>query len=91
MLIGPSFECHITVPSSSDLPAAAIAAELGWKTSEIARDPLLGDKNFFYLTGHARDLVLITAEMRQVVERLVDAGVPVLREKIEVIIHDVRY
>lgn len=90
-MIGPSFECHITAPTVQAEKAAKIAEMYGWKTSEIARDPLLGDKNFYYLTKHSRDLGLIMADMRDCTNGLADSGVRVLREKIEIIVHDVRY
>lgn len=86
-----SFECHITVPTEYAEKAASIAAALGWKTSEIARDPLLGDKNFFYLTRHSMGLEAIMSSMENCAGFLRDAGVPVLRKKIEVIIYDARY
>lgn len=88
---GPSFECHITVPTVQAEAAAKIAEAEGWKTSEIARDPLLGDKNFYYLTKHDRDLRTLMDDMNDCVMQLLGSGVLVLREKIEVIIHDVRY
>lgn len=88
---GPSFECHITVSTAHAEIATKIAEGSHWKTSEIARDPLLGDRNFFYLTKHSVVLGTLMADMRNAVKSLSMTGVPVLREKIEVIIHDVRY
>lgn len=71
--------------------ATAVSLVRNWKTSEIARDPVLGDDVFFYLTQHSKDLQSLQRDMEQLVRHLQSAGVTVLREKIEVIIHDIRY
>lgn len=85
------YECHITC----DVKDAAIATEVAridnWKTSEIARDPTLGNKNFFYLTCHERDVEKIFLRMRAVVRALRHLKVEVLREKIELIIYDTKF
>lgn len=86
-----NYECHITVPQSHSATAQSVAKANGWKTSEIARDPLLGDKTFFYLTCHTTDYDVMWRKMRATVDHLGIRGVPVLREKIERIEHDVRY
>lgn len=85
------FECHITVPQSHAGVAHDVAQNRNWKTSEIARDPLLGDDTHFYLTCHSTDYDTIYAKMCQAVSDLQYADVPVLREKIEQIVHDVRH
>jgi hypothetical protein len=87
------FECHITLDKEHAFAATAITDDQApiWKTSEIARDPLLGDKNFFYLTTHHAELRTIQRRMDWMVDFLRSHGIPVLREKIEVIIHDFRY
>lgn len=83
------FECHITVPTEfADL--ATEAGKPDWKTSEIARDPLLGDKNFFYLTAHGTDYVALFMRMQAMTAVLAECGVPVLREKIELIMYDTK-
>ena len=64
--------------------------ELHWKTSEIARDPLLGDKNYFYLTSHSKDFLEIWKKMENARDTLIQIGVPVIREKIELIIYDTK-
>lgn len=85
------FEVHITCRLSQATAAAAIAKELHWKTSEIARDPLLGNDTYFYLTTHGKDLSDTMGRMVRATVELKTAGVEVIREKIEVIIYDVRY
>lgn len=85
------FECHITVPQSHSILAGVVAKDCGWKPSEIARDPLLGDDTHFFLTCHSKDFDTINEKMRLTYCALKNLGVPVLREKIEQIVHDVRY
>ncbi len=84
------FECHITVSTDDAEHATTVAKECHWKTSEIARDPILGDKNFFYLTTHARDYTVMWTRLREAVELLEYFKVPVIREKIELIVHDTK-
>jgi len=84
-----NYECHITIPASHSLNGERVAAGWkGWKTSEIARDPLLGNDTYFYLTHHSSSLTLMTSAMDRVVHELKQLGVPVLRTKIELILHD---
>jgi hypothetical protein len=60
----------------------------GWKFSKILNDPVMGDHPFCYLTTYAEDAKSAFAKID-----LVKLSVPVqvLREKIEVIIHDRRF
>lgn len=85
-----NFECHITVSTDHAEMATHIAERLHWKTSEIARDPVLGDKNYFYLTTHDSDMGRMLARMGTVTNALGMVGIPVIREKIELIIHDTK-
>ena len=84
------FECHITTQVRYADRVNAILPP-GWKTSEIKRDPLLGDASYFYLTTHGQSWELIYHGMVHLRERLRLNDIPVLREKIELIIHDVRF
>lgn len=84
------FECHITVSTDDAFDANIIAKKYHWKTSEIARDPVLGDKNFFYLTTHTKSYTEIWSKLRIAVDALENMQVPVIREKIELIIHDTK-
>ena len=84
------FECHITVSTDDAETADTVAKELHWKTSEIARDPILGDKNFFYLTTHTKDYKSMWDKLRAAVSMLETSGVPIIREKIELIVHDTK-
>jgi len=84
------FECHITTTTAHAAVATEIATNLHWKTSEIARDPVLGNHTFFYLTSHGATYDHIAGRMRECVDALLDAGVDVVREKIEDIVHDTK-
>lgn len=84
------FECHITCNLADAVAAAAVAEELHWSTSEIERDPVLGKASYFYLTSHDTDLTRMQTRMAAARVNLIAAGVPVVREKIEVIIYDTK-
>jgi hypothetical protein len=84
------FECHITVSTDDAATATNIAKLCHWKTSEIARDPVLGDKNFFYLTSHSKDYKDMWERLRSTVAMFENFEVPVIREKIELIVHDTK-
>ena len=84
------FECHVTIALEHGDLGQQVASALHWSTSEIERDPLLGKASYFYLTTHDTDLVRMTTRMRECVDALQAIGVPVVREKIEVIIHDTK-
>ena len=84
------FECHITVSTDDAEVATIVAKELHWKTSEIARDPVLGDKNFFYLTTHTKGYTEMWDKLRLAVKTLEEMSVSVIREKIELIVHDTK-
>jgi hypothetical protein len=88
---GDRYECHITTTTEHVEVATRIAQANGWKTSQIERDPILGDETFFYLTKYHIDFLAIGEEMMIMVNTLHIAGVKVLREKIEKIVHDRRY
>lgn len=100
-----TYECHITCSVEHAEAATQVARELHWKTSEIARDPVLGNATYFYLTTHSREEYLdadpdrrtdsladtqIYQRMKAAVLRLTQLGVPVIREKIEAIVFDTK-
>ena len=84
------FECHITVSTEHAEHATAVAKAHHWKTSEIARDPVLGDKNFYYLTTHTKEYNEMWTRLRTTVHALEGLDVPILREKIELIMYDTK-
>jgi exosome complex RNA-binding protein Csl4 len=88
------YEVHITYDMSQDTETAtkatAVAQELHWKTSEIARDPVLGDATYFYLTTHGDDYGTVMSRMLKASESLKSRGVSVVRLKIEQILFDTK-
>lgn len=84
------FECHITCMTSQAPIAASVAEALKWKTSEIARDPVLGEDTYFYLTKYGDTYEDIFGDMKTTVRSLMSRQVRVVREKIELILHDKR-
>lgn len=85
------YEIHITCLTSQSEIAKSVAAELKWKTSEIARDPVLGNDTYYYLTTHTAGMPQAYNRMLECVDMLLVKDVKVLREKIEHIIHDNRF
>ncbi len=87
----PIYEIHITCLVSQKAAAKQIAEQLHWKTSEIERDPVLGNDTYFYLTKYATNVLEAFEEIREVTSCLFEDNVKIVREKIELIIHDVKY
>ena len=85
------YEIHITVDVSKASIASQVARDYKWKTSEIARDPVLGNKNFFYLTKYKSTFFEAFETMQECIEALADLDVSILREKIEHIVHDIKH
>jgi hypothetical protein len=85
-----SYECHITVPRDH-LDEAETCVDPGyWRSSRIDGDPVLGKQVYGYLTAHDHDLQTLFANMDAAANTLRAAGVVVIREKIEHIIHDTK-
>ena len=84
------FECHITGQVKDAKVLELIARAEHWKTSEIKRDPVLGDDSYFYLTSHDTNLTKMMGRMNSVTAQMNAAGCKVIREKIEVIIYDTK-
>lgn len=85
------FECHITLDLKDAVKGQELADERGWKTSQIERDPTLGEKSYFYLTKHSRRLFNIYDDMRGMSLALYQRyNVSTVREKIELIVHDTK-
>lgn len=83
-------EIHITVSTKDSDEATNVANLLNWKTSEIARDPLLGQDTFFYLTTHRESIETAMADMNACANMLEANGVKILRMKIEHVIYDTK-
>ena len=82
------FETHITCMTKDAEKATEIANTFKWKTSQIARDPVLGEDTYFYLTKHHGDLQAAMEDMENVHYHLHEKRVEVIRKKIEAIIYD---
>ena len=85
-----SYECHITSMTAHAPRLAELAERSGWKTSEIARDPVLGDDTYFYLTKHSHDFPEIFVAMTNMATVLEANDIPVVRKKIELIVYDTK-
>ena len=86
------YEIHITCYTSQSEQAALVAKNLHWKTSEIMRDPVLGNDTYYYLTKYAATEEQAVVELNNCVHELqFKHSVRVVREKIEHIILDVRH
>lgn len=84
------YEIHITASTKDSDKATNVANLLNWKTSEIVRDPLLGQDTFFYLTTHRGSMETAMADMNVCANMLETNGVKVLRMKIEHVIYDTK-
>lgn len=85
------YELHITVNIADAEAATHVAETLRWKVSQIHGDPVLGRKPFFYLTRYADLLSEARDQLDKAVKQLRQEGIFVIREKIELIVHDQRY
>ena len=84
------YECHITIALADAEAGERVAKELHWSTSQIERDPVLGKDSYFYLTTHDSQLARIKSRMHHASFELKEAGVNVIREKIEHIVYDTK-
>lgn len=84
------YESHITVSIKDAELAQKVADEQNWKTSEIKRDITLGDNSYFYLTTHCPEIRLMFSRLNRATDMLKFYKINVIREKIELIIHDTK-
>lgn len=94
----PYWECHITCDAESvntERARYAIENLLKWKFSKIDGDPELGKGVKIYATMHYSTSRFTAFEVQKKVQaasaRLGNAGLFVLREKIEAVIYDKRF
>lgn len=90
-----NYECHITVPPPALATERAYLEGLArghrFKTSQIDGDPVLGDKIYFYFTGHDATFEAMKERMERLTEDLAEiAKVKVIRRKIEHVVFDDR-
>jgi hypothetical protein len=84
------YECHITLSVKDAVLASKLAKDFHWKTSEIARDPVLGDDTYYYLTSHHTNYTDMFVRLRTMVQNLEINNINVIREKIEHIVYDTK-
>lgn len=94
------FELHITVNADNDtqltmqkcMAAYNKTRNLGgWSFSRIDGDPVLGAGVKSYLTSYAESFDVALVKLSAMASSLRSEGVQIMREKIELIMHDVRY
>lgn len=86
------FECHITMKARRERAEDAVRrVGFGWTFSCIDGDPVLGNDVFCYATNHFGDLNVAKRELRYAVRDLLSLGLNIRREKIEEVVHDMRY
>lgn len=71
--------------------AELIGKDRKWKPSVFKGDPILGKDSYFYLTKYTNTLEKAFDEIARVKVRLDNAKIPLIREKIEDIVHDIRH
>jgi hypothetical protein len=84
------YEAHITCTRMNLESVKLIADQWQWKTSEIARDIVLGDDTYYYLTKHFDSVQSALDTMLLVNKELIRSHCNVVRNKIELVVHDVR-
>lgn len=87
------FECHVTINTPEGmkyLRCVDLAEELGWHSSMIDGDPVLGKGSRFYFTCHAREYIGLYNKMEHLVLTLKTLGFTVLRKKIELVMYDTK-
>lgn len=86
-----TYEVHITCDQKDRKSVEHVATEYPWwKTSEIARDIVLGEKTYMYLTSHFRSKTDAFSRLGEAVDLLKRQDCHVVREKIELIVYDTK-
>jgi hypothetical protein len=86
-----TYEIHITVNQKDREGVQACAEKHGWKTSEIARDIILGNNTYFYLTCHCKTKAEAFEKLGEASYYLiVNYQIAIVRQKIELIIYDTK-
>jgi hypothetical protein len=83
------YECHITLQNV--VGAKEAIEKMGWKFSKIDGDPVLGVGVKSYATKHFPKSIgagMAVSYVRDAATKLLDDGLIVLREKVEVVIYD---
>lgn len=90
------YELHITIEGVPDEVKPHVVASTGWTFSAIDGDPVLGVGVKCYATRHIpAHLEIVEDEvlrhLTDEVERLEELGCKVIREKVELVMHDRRF
>jgi hypothetical protein len=86
------FEIHLTFYfKDACLVIGPIGRTLNWKSSTFQGDPILGTDTYFYLTKYASSKEQALGFIEEAKRELDKIVVPLIREKIEEIVHDIRH
>lgn len=85
-----SYECHITLETKVPFLHEKIGKRIGWKTSKIDGDPILGKGVYFYYTKHGKCFKSLFKEMNDLSSFLKSVGNTPIRLKIEKIVYDTK-
>jgi hypothetical protein len=86
------FELHITIPRGFAEKARKYGEKYGWTGSNITDDPVIGPGPKFYLTRYITDDIRNAfSALEHMSSVLFQHDIRVIREKIELIMHDRRY
>jgi hypothetical protein len=86
------FEIHLTFYfKDACLVVGPVGRALKWKSSTFEGDPILGVDKYFYLTKYASSKEQALGFIAEAKKELDIIVVPLIREKIEEIVHDVRH
>jgi hypothetical protein len=87
------YECHITMEGDKAFIEAQVKA-IGWTFSAIDKDIILGDGVKCYATHHYNSVKYtkeeVISKVTHYAHQLRGNGCRVIREKVELVIHDVR-
>lgn len=86
----PKFEAHITCLRSEGEMVQKFCELTGWTYSQIDGDPIMGKRAYCYATAYREDGHVLLAETSALARNLEQAGVTVLREKVEQIMYDTK-
>ncbi len=84
------FEWHITCPAENAKLVRDICELAGVVFSQITGCPILGQGEYCYVTGYNTESEEARAEVDRMEIVLHEAGVPLLRSKIEDIVYDTK-
>lgn len=84
------FEIHVTFDPMHRKEVEEFGRQEGWKVSHLKGDPIMGDDLLMYATKHCNLRSASFTSLNLLLEYARINEIPVLRHKIEAVIHDVR-